>query len=312
MPSRHSRNVPNDANCSSRERAEPAARLMRVLALLIGALWAILAVAGPAAAQNAAGGDSASQDRRFLLATTTSTENAGLLDAIIPQFTQATGIAIDVVAVGTGQAMEMGRRGDAAAILVHDPVGEAQFVANGYGTDRRDVMYNDFVIIGPAADPAGLDGAADTAEALIRIAETRSVFVSRGDDSGTHRKELRLWALTGMDPADFGGWYREAGAGMGQTIITTTQMNAYTMSDRATWVKFRRKGDHAIVFEQDPPLHNPYASIIVTHEAIPQAQTAWARQWHHWLTGEAGRQAIRDYRVEGQQLFFIADDGPAG
>ncbi|WP_306117802.1 MULTISPECIES: substrate-binding domain-containing protein [unclassified Roseitalea] len=285
---------------------------MRVLALLIGALWAILAVAGPAAAQNAAGGESPSQDRRFLLATTTSTENAGLLDAIIPQFTQATGIAIDVVAVGTGQAMEMGRRGDADAILVHDPVGEAQFVANGYGTDRRDVMYNDFVIIGPAADPAGLAGAADTAEALTRIAETRSVFVSRGDDSGTHRKELRLWALTGMDPADFGGWYREAGAGMGQTIITTTQMNAYTMSDRATWVKFRRKGDHAIVFEQDPPLHNPYASIIVTHEAIPQAQTAWARQWHHWLTGEAGRQAIRDYRVEGQQLFFIADDGPAG
>lgn len=251
-------------------------------------------------------------EKRFLLATTTSTENSGLLDAIIPQFAAETGIAIDVVAVGTGQALEMGRRGDAAAILVHDRIGEDTFVAAGHGSDRRDVMYNDFVIIGPRDDPADLAGASDTAQAMTRIADSGAVFVSRGDDSGTHRKELRLWAEAALDPATFGAWYREAGAGMGQTILTTTQMGGYTMTDRATWVKFGRKDGHVIVFEEDPPLFNPYASIVVTNEAVPADETRWATRWHEWLTSETGRDAIRAYTVDGQQLFFIAGDEEAG
>lgn len=270
----------------------------RLLGLLLVALLAL----APARAE----------EKRFLLATTTSTENSGLLDAIIPQFTEATGIAIDVVAVGTGQAMEMGRRGDAAAILVHDRIGEEEFVANGHGTDRRDVMYNDFVIIGPKADPARLGNATYTSRAMTKIATTGTIFVSRGDDSGTHRKELRLWAEAGLDPATFGGWYRETGAGMGQTILTTIQMGGYTMADRATWVKFGRKDGHAIAFEEDPPLFNPYASIVVTNPVVPAEETEWATAWHEWLTGEAGREAIRTYRVDGQQLFFIAGDEEAG
>lgn len=275
---------------------------MPAFSRLLGAFLFALLAALPANAD----------DKRFLLATTTSTENSGLLDAIIPQFTEATGIAIDVVAVGTGQALEMGRRGDAAAILVHDRIGEERFVEEGYGTDRRDVMYNDFVIIGPQADPAGLGGAADTAEAFTLIAETQSVFVSRGDDSGTHRKEMRLWDEAGLETAGFGGWYREAGAGMGQTIITTTQMDGYTMTDRATWVKFNRKEGHSIVFEEDPPLFNPYSSIVVTNAVIPAEESGWATAWHEWLTSEEGREAIRSYRVDGQQLFFIAGDGKQG
>lgn len=271
---------------------------MRLASLLLVALLAAL----PAKAE----------EKRFLLATTTSTENSGLLDALMPLFMDATGISIDVVAVGTGQALEMGRRGDAAAILVHDRVGEDQFVANGYGMDRRDVMYNDFVIVGPSDDPARLGEATSTADAFSRIANGQAVFVSRGDDSGTHRKERRLWAEAERDPADFEGWYREAGAGMGQTLLTTTQMNGYTMTDRATWVKFGRKGDHVIVYEDDPPLFNPYASIIVTNDVIPTEETQWATAWHEWLTSEAGRDAIRAYTVDGQQLFFIADDGEQG
>jgi tungstate transport system substrate-binding protein len=275
---------------------------MPPLMRFIAALLLALAVSAPAKAA----------EKRFLLATTTSTENSGLLDAIIPQFTAATGISLDIVAVGTGQALEMGRRGDAAAILVHDRIGEDQFVANGHGTDRRDVMYNDFVIIGPCDDPANLTNASDTAQAMTKIADTQVVFVSRGDDSGTHRKEVRLWEEAGFDPATFGGWYREAGSGMGQTILTTTQMGGYTMTDRATWVKFGRKDGHVIVFEEDPPLFNPYASIVVTNEAVPAQETEWATQWHQWLTSETGRDAIRAYRVDGQQLFFIAGDEEAG
>lgn len=268
---------------------------MPALSRLIGALLIAAMSMAPATAE----------DRRFLLATTTSTENSGLLEAIIPAFTKATGISIDVVAVGTGQALEMGRRGDAAAILVHDRIGEEQFVANGYGTDRRDVMYNDFVIIGPQADPAGLTEETETAKAMSRIASSQVVFVSRGDDSGTHRKELRLWQEAGLDSSRFGGWYREAGSGMGPTILTTTQMGGYTMTDRATWVKFSRKEGHVIVFEEDPPLFNPYSSIIVTNDLIPAQEAQSASAWHQWLTSDKGRAAIRAYRVDGEQLFFI-------
>lgn len=249
----------------------------------------------------------ADQNKSFVLATTTSTENSGLLDAIIPDFEAKTGISIDVVAVGTGQALALGRAGDAAALLTHDRMGEDEFVAAGHGTDRRDVMYNDFIIIGPRDDPANLKQAARTEDAFDKIARSGAVFVSRGDDSGTNRKEIRLWQSAGQDAQSFGAWYRETGAGMGQTIITTTELGGYTLTDRATWTKFKSKADHIITFEEDPPLFNPYSSILVTNANLPSGQAKNAEIWHNWLTSPDGQKAISDYRVDGQQLFFIGD-----
>lgn len=249
---------------------------------------------------------------QFVLATTTSTENSGLLDAIIPQFEAASGHQVRVVAVGTGQALEMGRRGDAAALLTHDRAGEDRFVENGHGTDRRDVMYNDFIIIGPQPDALSLAGLDKVAQAMGRIAESQVPFLSRGDDSGTHRKELRLWEAAGLDTAGFGDWYRETGAGMGNTILTTLEMDGYTLSDRATWLKFSAKGNHQIVFEGDPPMHNPYSSILVTNAALSPNETEAASAWHQWITSETGRDAIRAFKLDGEQLFFIAGDGANG
>lgn len=251
-------------------------------------------------------------DQRFVLAAATSADNAGLLDAIVPQFTRASGISVRIVAVGTGQAFEMARRGDAAAILVHDRDGEMAFVASGAGSDRRDVMENDFVLIGPREASADLVGADDMAGALVHLARSGAPFVSRGDDSGTHRQEMRLWARAGLDPPTFGQWYRQTGAGMGQTIMTATQMDALTLSDRATWTRFAAKGDHVIVFAQEPPLRNPYASILATHAAIPPAQRRAARQWHDWLTGNAGRAAINAYRFNGMPMFRAPDPPGSG
>lgn len=245
------------------------------------------------------------QDNSFVLATTTSTENSGLLDAIIPKFTNATKIEIDVVAVGTGQALALGRRGDAAALLTHDRVGEDQFVAGNHGADRRDVMYNDFVIIGPADDPADLQSAGTAVEALQAIEQNQALFVSRGDDSGTHRKEHRLWTEADIAPTADDNWYRETGSGMGQTILTATQMGAYTLADRATWTRFAQKADFAIAYEGDPPLNNPYSSILVTHSALPEQERSAALKWHEWLTSEQGRTAINAFEVDGQQLFFV-------
>lgn len=267
---------------------------MKILHHAIGALVAILLSSTP----------SNSEAQRFVLATTTSTENSGLLDVLVEQFKQAHGYIVDVVAVGTGQALEIGRRGDAAAILVHDRQGEEKFVTDGYGTDRRDVMYNDFILIGPSDDPAGIGTMANIDDALVAIASAQAVFVSRGDDSGTHRKELRLWANAGIDPATFGGWYRETGSGMGNTLLTTVEMGGYTMTDRSTWIKFNRKGNHRLVLEDDPPLFNPYSSILVTNEAVDPVAARGGKLWHEWLTSAAGKAAINAYKVDGQQLFF--------
>lgn len=249
-----------------------------------------------------------SADKSFLLATTTSTEDSGLLGEIIPKFTARTGISVKVVAIGTGQALAMGRRGDAAALLTHDRIGEDKFVAEGYGKDRRDVMYNDFIFIGPGDDPAHLKDAETTAEALKALVASKAPFISRGDDSGTHRKELREWQNAGLDVADFGPWYREAGSGMGQTIITTTQIGGYTLTDRATWTKFASKADHVIVFEGNPPIKNPYSSTLVTNQYITETEAEYARAWHEWLTGTEGKQAIAEFRIDGAQMFFL-DDG---
>ncbi len=246
-------------------------------------------------------------DQRFVLATTTSTENSGLLDVLVERFYEESGIKVDVVAVGTGQALALGRRGDAAALLTHDREGEEAFVRNGNGEDRRFMMHNDFVLIGPRGDPAQIAGARDVKEALSRIAGSKAVFLSRGDDSGTHRKELRLWKEASLDHRAFESWYRETGAGMGQTLLTAIEMAAYTLSDRGTWISFERKGDLTILVQEEPPLLNPYSSTLVNHTALTPTERKTAMQWHEWISGPNGRAAINSFKVDGQQLFFAAD-----
>ncbi|ELY21040.1 hypothetical protein HALTITAN_2159 [Vreelandella titanicae BH1] len=241
-------------------------------------------------------------DDYITLASTTSTENSGLFDAIIPAFSEETGIDVHVVAVGTGQAFEIGRRGDADSLLVHDTAGEEKFVADGYATERLNVMYNDFVIVGPSDDPAGIRDSETVIDAMQRIAESESPFASRGDDSGTNRAELRLWEDAGVTPQ--GEWYRELGSGMGPTLNTAAGMDAYTFTDRATWVAFDNPQDLTLLFEGDEALFNQYGSLLLSAERHPHLKHDLAAQWHEWLVSEQGQQAIADFEVDGQQLFF--------
>ncbi len=274
----------------------------RLKALLRAALYAgglaltvgLTSFSGPAAAQ----------DRFITLASTTSTEQSGLFAALLPAFKAETGIEVRVVAVGTGQALALAQRGDADALLVHDRPGEDKFVAEGFGIDRRDVMYNDFVVIGPQGDPAGVKGGHDAVAALRAIAAKGALFASRGDDSGTHRLELRLWKEAGVDPKAAGGWYRELGQGMGPTLNTSAALPAYTLSDRATWANFKNRGDLAILVDGDKRLFNPYGSILVNPARHAHVKADLARQWHDWLTGPKGRAAIAGYKIGGEQLFF--------
>ncbi len=239
------------------------------------------------------------------LASTTSTENSGLFAHLLPQFTQSTGIAVRVVAVGTGQALRIARNGDADVLLVHHRPSEEAFVAEGYGVRRHDVMYNDFVLVGPRADPARLCGLDDAAAALARIAAGRAPFASRGDDSGTHKKELDLWAAVGLDPsAASGSWYRETGSGMGATLNAATGMGAYTLSDRATWRAFRNKGDLEVLVEGDPRLFNPYGVILVNPLRHPHVHAREGQAFIDWLVSDPGQAAIAAYRLDGRQLFF--------
>ncbi|QNI02540.1 substrate-binding domain-containing protein [Halomonas sp. SH5A2] len=248
------------------------------------------------------GGLALADNDYITLASTTSTENSGLFDAIIPQFADKTDIDVRVVAVGTGQAFEIARRGDADSLLVHDTTGEEQFVAEGYATERLDVMYNDFVIVGPSDDPADIQTSETVSEAMQQIAESESAFASRGDDSGTNRAELRLWQDAGVNPQ--GAWYRELGSGMGPTLNTAAGMNAYTLTDRATWVSFENPQDLTLLFEGDEALFNQYGSLLISEERHPHLKHDLAAQWHEWLVSEEGQQAIADYEVDGQQLFF--------
>lgn len=241
-------------------------------------------------------------DDYITLASTTSTENSGLFDAIIPTFSEETGIDVRVVAVGTGQAFEIARRGDADSLLVHDTAGEEQFVADGYATERLNVMYNDFVIVGPSDDPAGISDSETVIDAMQRIAESESPFASRGDDSGTNRAELRLWEDAGITPQ--GEWYRELGSGMGPTLNTAAGMDAYAMTDRATWVAFDNPQNLTLLFEGDEALFNQYGSLLLSEEKHPHLKHDLAAQWHEWLVSEQGQQAIADFEVDGQQLFF--------
>ena len=242
----------------------------------------------------------------IIVASTTSTENSGLFGHILPIFEAETGITVRVVAQGTGQALETGRRGDADVVFVHARALEEAFVADGYGVERFDVMYNDFVIVGPGADPAGLAGADDAASAMAAIAAAEAPFASRGDDSGTHVTEMELWEAAGIAPE--GRWYLATGSGMGATLNIAAQVPAYALSDRATWLSFANRGSLEIVFEGDPVLFNPYGIILVDPGRHPHVKVEQGRAFIDWMISQAGQDAIAGYTVDGEQLFFPLAD----
>ncbi|MEF2549774.1 substrate-binding domain-containing protein [Aurantimonas sp. A2-1-M11] len=247
----------------------------------------------------------AAQADFIVVQSTTSTQNSGLLDAILPGFTETSGIEVRIVAVGTGQAIKNAENGDGDVLLVHAKPAEEQFVADGGGVERFDVMYNDFVIVGPKDDPAGVAGMKDAGAALDTIAAAKAPFASRGDDSGTHKAEQRLWQGAGVDlGAASGGWYRETGSGMGATLNTGVGMGAYALTDRATWISFGNKGDHEILVEGDPKLFNQYGVILVNPEKHPAVKAEAGQAFIDWLTGAEGQTAIANFRTDGQQLFF--------
>ncbi len=244
-------------------------------------------------------------ERFITLASTTSTENSGLFGHILPIFEAATGIQVRVIAVGTGQALRIARNGNADVLLVHHRPSEEAFVAEGFGLERLDVMYNDFVIVGPLADPAGVRGSTDATASLAKIATAKAPFTSRGDDSGTHKKERGLWREAGVDIATAsGGWYRETGSGMGATLNTAAAMDAYALTDRGTWLGFRNKAGLEILVESDTALFNQYGVILVNPARHPHVKQTDGRAFIDWLVSPAGQQAIGAFRLEGEQAFF--------
>ncbi|MEO9780218.1 MAG: substrate-binding domain-containing protein [Sedimentitalea sp.] len=251
-------------------------------------------------------GAAALADENFIVVqSTTSTQNSGLLDAILPTFKDKTGIEVRVVAVGTGQAIKNAMNGDGDVLLVHAKPAEEKFVAEGWGVARKDVMYNDFVLIGPEEDPAGIAGGDDIVAALKEIASAEAPFASRGDDSGTHKAELRHWGAADIDVTTHSGdWYRETGSGMGATLNAAAGMDAYVLSDRATWIAFGNKDGMDILVEGDPRLFNQYGVILVNPEQHPDVKAAEGQSFIDWLTGAEGQAAIAGYQLDGQQLFF--------
>jgi len=244
------------------------------------------------------------QDKFIVLASTTSTEQSGLFKHLLPQFTQATGTEVRVVAVGTGQALDMARRGDADALFVHDQPAEEKFVAEGFGLARQAVMYNDFVLIGPKSDLAGVRGK-DIAMALKRLGSTGTAFVSRGDKSGTHSAELRQWKLAGIDLASAKpAGYKECGCGMGQALNIAASTNAYVLSDRGTWLNFKNRADLGIVVEGDRQLFNQYGVIVVNPARHPHVKKDLAQGFADWVVSRDGQAAIASYKIGGEQLFF--------
>lgn len=238
------------------------------------------------------------------MAVTTSFHNSGLSDILIPEIKKDTGIDVYLLVVGTGQALKLGRAGDVDAILVHSRKAEEGFVEAGYGTHRREIMYNDFVLIGPKSDDADISNAKTASDALTAIAEKKSVFVSRGDDSGTHRKELALWKNSGLDPENFeGNWYRASGSGMGATLNTASGMNGYVFADRASWLNFKNKGDLALLFSGDPVLFNQYAYLPVNPEKHPHVKKDLTAKLEKWLVSPKAQKLIGDYEIAGEQLF---------
>jgi len=242
------------------------------------------------------------QDRFITVASTTSTEQSGLFEDLLPKFTATSGIEVRIVAQGTGQALKSAENGDADVVFVHDPVAEEKFVQAGWGVERKPVMYNDFVLVGPAADPAGVKGSTDIAASLKKLADAKAPFASRGDDSGTHKAELRLWKLAGIEPAD--EWYRETGSGMGPTLNTASGMNAYALTDRGTWLNFGNRGELEILVQGGKRLFNPYGVILVNPEKHPHVKAADGQAFIDWLVSNEGQAAIADYKIGGEQAFF--------
>jgi len=274
-----SETTPEPAEAATEEAEEPAAEATE-------------------AALEAASGE----EGRLLLATTTSTEDSGLLDYILPDFEEKYNATVDVVAVGTGQALELGANGDADVVLVHARAREDEFVAEGNGTQRYDVMYNDYVIVGPADDPARIQGMTDAAAALAQLASEEALFVSRGDDSGTHTKELSIWAAAEIEPS--GDWYQSAGQGMGEVLTITAEQQGYTLSDRATYATRKAAGlELEILVEGDPVLFNPYGVIPVNPEKHPSVNAELAQAFADWITSLETQELIAGYEVEGQALF---------
>lgn len=247
----------------------------------------------------------AAQQKFITVASTTSTEQSGLFKHLLPIFEQKTGIQVRVVAVGTGQALALARRGDADVAFVHDKAAEEQFVAEGFGVDRKEVMYNDFVLIGPKSDPAKVGGAKDILSALQRVKASAAPFVSRADKSGTHAAELRFWKSAGIDiEKDKGPWYRETGSGMGPALNTAASMNAYILADRGTWLSFKNRGDLTILVEGDRRLFNQYGVMLVNPAKHPHVKKDLGQAFIDWLVSADGQQAIASYKINGEQLFF--------
>jgi len=244
-------------------------------------------------------------DNFIIVQSTTSTQNSGLFEHILPLFTEKTGIEVRVVAVGTGQALKNAEKGDGDVVLVHSQRDEEKFVADGWGVKRYPVMYNDFIIVGPAADRARIAGMRQAPEALKKVAEAQAPFASRADDSGTHKAELKLWHEAGVDPkASSGSWYLETGSGMGATLNIAVGKQAYALTDRGTWLAFANKGDFKVMVEGDNKLFNQYGVILVNPAKHPNVKAKQGQAFIDWLTGPEGQAAIANYKIDGQQLFF--------
>lgn len=264
-------------------------------ALVVAAIGGAVLAAAPGSAQ----------EKFITVASTTSTENSGLFKAILPVFEKKSGIQVRVVALGTGQALDLARRGDADVLFVHNKKAEEKFVGEGYGVKRHDVMYNDFVLVGPKGDPANVGGGNDILVALERISSAKAPFASRGDKSGTHAAELRYWKAAGIDlAAGKGVWYRETGSGMGATLNTASGMNAYALTDRGTWLSFKNRGDLAILVEGDPRLFNQYGIMLVSPAKHPHVKKDMGQAFVDWVLSPEGQRAIAAYKIGGQQLFF--------
>ena len=261
-------------------------------------LMALAAIAGFATAASA-------QDKSILVASTTSTQDSGLFGHLLPMFKAKTGIDVKVVAQGTGQAIDTGRRGDADVLFVHAKAAEAKFLAEGFGVKRYPVMYNDFILVGPQGDPAGIKGSKDIVAAFKALKDKGIAFISRGDKSGTHQAELNLWTVAGIDIAkDKGPWYKEIGQGMGAALNSASASNAYVLADRATWLSFKNKGELVIEVEGDKRLFNQYGVMLVNPAKHPSVKQEFGQQFIDWLVSAEGQKAIADYKINGEQLFY--------
>lgn len=279
-------------------RDQQRKRSMRHTAARFGALCAALLFLALSAAARA-------EDKFITVASTTSTENSGLFAYLLPAFTKKTGIEVHVVAVGTGQALKLGERGDADVVFVHDRPAELAFVAAGFGVGRREVMYNDFVVVGPREDPAGIKGMSDAVAAFKKIAAAKMLFLSRGDQSGTNEAELRLWREAGIDAKTAGeGWYRDTGSGMGATLNTAAGIGGYTLSDRGTWLSFKNRASLVVAVEGDKRLFNQYGVMLVSPARHPTVKREWGQAFIDWLTAPEGQKTIAGYKINGEQLFF--------